>query len=778
MFPTQITKREVERTRYDALDDMASTTSLAMLGLSVGCARCHDHKYDPISLEEYYGFVATFTTTVRSEIEIDLDPAAHRAALARFDAELEPVVAARSRYERDVLPDRLRAWAQSILREDDQRVRAALEGATSPWTTLTPRQFRSHGGATLTPQPDGSLLASGDNPNFDTYTIVAETHARGVTAVRLEALAHESFQRRGPGRASNGNIGLSRFRLVVSPLEAQPDGEEPARREVTFERAVATFEQNSGHLSVAASLEGRKGRGWALDPQFGKDHAAVFTTTKDFGFEGGTRLEFTLEFRVNDHHNIGRPRLSISTAPRPVDLEGSGPPEEFVNAIAALVREGDRDARDPLARLSPEQRQALLAGYQSRDEEWRRLDAAVREVEAKRPQPKRTKVQVSSEGVRPMRHHSQGADFFPVTHVLARGDPDQKEDVASPGFLRALTRHPDGTQHWRRKPPDGAKTSHRRHALADWITDVEHGAGHLLARVIVNRVWRGHFGRGIVATPNDFGARGSPPTHPGLLDWLASELIGSGWRLSHIHRLILTSQTYRTSTSGALAGGTELARDTDLAPERGADRETGSAHESAPEGQPELDPRAADPDVELYWRWVPRRLEAEAIRDSLLFASGVLDDRSFGPGTLDSNSTRRSIYFTVKRSRLVSMLCVFDFPEPLSSQGSRPSTTVAPQALWLLNNETIRTWSRSFAADVDADLDSVELGDRTEAAVERVYERCLTRSPDEDERAASIRFLRSRERAHEEAERSPAFEWALADFCQVVLGLSEFLFVP
>ena len=173
--------------------------------------------------------------------------------------------------------------------------------------------------------------------------------------------------------------------------------------------------------------------------------------------------------------------------------------------------------------------------------------------------------------------------------------------------------------------------------------------------MIVNRLWQHHFGRGIVATPSDFGAQGERPTHPELLDWLAAELIRGGWRLKPIHKLI--DDQRRLSPDGRRR------------PVRGAAR---------PRQHPLLAASA------------PRRLEAEAIRDAMLAVSGTLDPTMFGPGTLDEAMRRRSIYFTVKRSQLIPMMILFDAPDGLAGSASRPSTTVAPQSLLLMNNPHVR----------------------------------------------------------------------------------------
>src|SRR5262249_46501563 len=153
-----------------------------------------------------------------------------------------------------------------------------------------------------------------------------------------------------------------------------------------------------------------------------------------------------------------------------------------------------------------------------------------------------------SEGLPPIRLHTQGEDFFRETYFLKRGDPDQKVAVADSGFLQLLT-FETGETKWAKAAPEGSRLSYRRSALADWITDVDNGAGRLLARVIVTRLWQHHLGRGIVSTPSDFGLRGEPPTHPELLDYLALELIRNGWRLKPVHKLIMTSGVYQQSSA-------------------------------------------------------------------------------------------------------------------------------------------------------------------------------------------------------------------------------------
>jgi hypothetical protein len=247
----------------------------------------------------------------------------------------------------------------------------------------------------------------------------------------------------------------------------------------------------------------------------------------------------------------------------------------------------------------------------------------------------------------------------------------------------------------------------------------------------VNRLWQHHFGCGLVSTPNDFGRSGALPSHPELLDYLAGELVRNGWRLKPIHRLIMTSAAYRQSSAA-------------------------DARKSA-----------ADPDNTLFLRRVPRRLEGEAVRDSILAVSGLLDPTMYGRGTLDENSQRRSIYFTVKRSQLVNSMVVFDAPEPLTSQGSRPSTTVAPQALLLMNSPQVRTWAKAFARRLEKES-KVKNPDDLAPIIQRAYAMALSRQPRADELKAATSFIRQ--------GLAAGREQALTDFCQTLLALNEFAY--
>jgi len=706
---TQITKNEVAKHRYDEMDDMLATIGTSMLGLTIGCARCHDHKYDPIPQRDYYRLLSTFTTTVRSEMNLEIDREGYTKAKATFEKTHEPFAQALGKYETEQLPVRLGDWEK-----------ANAVQSSFPWEIVEPEKATSQAGAVFQKLDDGSLLATGANGQSDTYTFVVQTKAKNITAVRLEGLAHPSMVKGGPGRAPNGNFALSDFRLTITPASGGRKPPDLKPLNVKLRNPRATFEQKG--LPIAAAIDDNPTSGWAIDPQFGKDHAAVFETESPIGFEGGTTLTFTLQFKTNGGHQIGRPRLAITTAKTAVALSAPGLP--------AGIR--------PILELSAGQRSAaqqtvLLHWYRTIDPGWRKLRQAFDKHLLKAPKPALVKVLVSTEGLPAVRLHTQGDDFLKETHFLRRGDPDQPETVASAGYLQVLMPAATAERHWQKPPPSGWRTSYRRRALADWITDVDQGAGRLLARVIVNRLWQHHLGRGIVATPSDFGHRGDAPTHPELLDFLATELIQHGWSLKHIHKLIMTSSVYKQ----------------------------GSRYDEA---------RAkVDRDNKLCWRVPPRRLEAEVIRDCLLAVSGTLDPKMYGPGTLDETSKRRSIYFTVKRSKLIPMMTIFDAPEALTGMAERPTTTIAPQALYLMNNPQVRGYCLSFARRI-APGDNTSLED----AVRAGYQIALARQPERDELADSLAFVNQQLKTYTRAERR---QQALADFCQVLLCLNELVYV-
>jgi hypothetical protein len=702
---TQITKNQVEKERYDELDDMLNTTGTAFLGLTFGCARCHDHKFDPIPTRDYYRLLATFTSTVRAEVDLVPDQAGYQKALEKYEREHQPYVDALSRFEAEELAERCESW---------ERARAGLPVERPRWVLLEPSKVESKGNATSRRLADGSWLFEGPNAEFDTYTITAACDLAEITAIRIDALADASLPAGGPGRAGNGNFALTDLKLKVGPRYGIGTTATPR-----LVNAKATFEQAG--LPVSAAVDSDTSTGWAVDPQFGRDHSAVFEIGSNLRTDAGSTLTFVLDFHNNAGHNFGRMRVWATDAPRPVGLDDDGIP----GAVRSLL-EIDSKAR------SDEQKQSVLAWYKTIDLKWRSLNQDLEDHAKTAPAKEGMKAMICSEGIPAVRLHTQGDDFLPETHLLRRGDPNQKEEAVTQGFLQALMPSSDSERLWQLAPPAEAHTSYRRRALAEWMTDTDRGAGHLLARVIVNRVWQQHFGHGLVATASDFGTQGAPPSHPELLDWLANRLIEGGWRLKPLHKLIMSSAVYRQSSV--------------------------------------IDASRAsiDPENGFLWRQNRRRLEAEAIRDALLFVSGLLDERMYGPGSLDERMRRRSVYFTIKRSRLIPMMALFDAPDALVPIAVRSSTTVAPQALYLLNSPTAREWAAGFASRVRPLAD-----ESPEVGIGRAYQLGFGRGPSNAELSDALAFLAS----YRQTDSGESDQAAWTDLCQVLMCSSEFLFV-
>jgi hypothetical protein len=325
-----------------------------------------------------------------------------------------------------------------------------------------------------------------------------------------------------------------------------------------------------------------------------------------------------------------------------------------------------------------------------------------------------------------------------TAHVLKGGAWDAPQQEVQPGFLTILDPSDAAAT-----PSDG-KTG-RRTALAKWLTDP---ANPLAARVIVNRVWHYHFGRGIAGTPSDFGVMGERPTHRELLDDLAARFIENGWSLKWLHREIVRSAAYRQS----------------------ADYRAGAA--------------AADPDNKLLWRYPRRRMEGEALRDSMLQVSGLLNAEMYGPGVFpplpsglttrggwknneDPDAThRRSVYVFVRRNTRYPMLEVFDMPDTHESCGRRNATVTPLQALELLNSGQVAEWSQAFAKRVSNDTGLTEPG-----RIDRAWRMAYARPATAEERNQAQAFL-----AKQSAIAGP--EAALTDLCHSLLISNEFLTIP
>ena len=374
--------------------------------------------------------------------------------------------------------------------------------------------------------------------------------------------------------------------------------------------------------------------------------------------------------------------------------------------------------------------------------EWQALGAAVSKLRDQQPKSLATAFAYRDFGPAPR-----------TTWLFRRGDFQKQEEEVKLGFLSVLTGQKSPEIYWEdaRQNRGLKESSYQRKAVADWITDTKQGAGALLARVIVNRIWQHYFGEGIVRTASDFGVQGERPSNPELLEWLANDLVAHNWKLKRIHHLILTSAAYRQSLAA------------------------------------------------------PRRLEAEIIRDSMLAVSGKLNRQVYGsafkppiapeamvarnlkdgyPANVQesADTNRRSIYMFHKRVVPYPLLQTFDAPDAQQACGRRDQTTVAPQALALFNDPFVRARADDFANRVlAAEVAGEKAGDSDwKAIVVVAYKLALGREPSEAESAASIAFLQSQLRSRRErGAKQPGIEkrQALADFCQALFSLNEFIYI-
>jgi hypothetical protein len=696
-FPGQITAKTEERIRYDQLDDMIMTIGGSMLGLTLGCVRCHDHKYDPFPQQDYYGIAATLGRTGHGPATLDPDPSVTQRALDQHAANHETRLAAFRKFAADELPARFNRWQQEELPKLT---------AESRWQVLTPQSV-SADDTWLTTTDEGLVVFTGPRrKNGDTYAVTAQTFQKNLVSLRLDALTDKAMPRKGPGFGGDGSFALGNFKVVARPLD--PKSTEPAVT-LKLKPVLAAFEEAGQPLKNA--VDDNPGTFWRANADGGKDNAALFEIEGGLpGFAAGTELTFELKF-VSE--GLGRFRLAASTEPGVPTWAGEVAPQHLGEIKSILAANNNA--------LPESLREPMVHWFGRFDEAAGKLCKSVDEHARAKPRPPLTEVYTAVAG---------GRDVF----LLRRGEVDSKLSPAQPAFLQVLSTTQNGTETWLPKAAEGQPALDPRVGLANWIVDVEQGAGALLARVIVNRLWQHHFGRGLVDTPNDFGAQGERPTHPELLDWLARELVKGGWKLKPIHKLIVQSAVYQQNN--------------DVAPAN----------------------LKSDPLNRYLWHYRPRRLEAEVIRDALLVVGASLDTTMYGPSILD-NTPRRSIYLRVKRSELIPFMTMFDAPEPTQSIGERISTTVPTQALAMMNSPFVRQQAERLAQRIRMTPDVAPA-----TAIENACKIALCRLPAADERDRMLAFIEGQRQAAggDSAQQTAA---ALIEFCQVLLCLNEFVYI-
>ncbi|MEK0448839.1 MAG: hypothetical protein RL088_1107 [Verrucomicrobiota bacterium] len=621
---------------YIDRDDMVTQTMAAFTSTTANCARCHAHKFDPISQEDYYALQAVFAGILKGDVTFDASP-----ETARERRRWETILAAAEKRDAAVL---LAAEHQPVVEKW-----LVEHPAGAAWKPLEAETFTSAEGATLVRQAEGFILASGTAPERDTYTITASPGAQSpcITALRLDLYPHDSLPMRGPGRCGNGNLHLSEIEVRVfesGTAEGRP---------VKIASATADFNQTD--WGVHRAIDGDSKTAWGIHPEVGKPHHAVFTLAEPLPLKADSRLAVTLKQAHGGVHLIGAFSLSTTDAPpkqavaRPVELE--------------LALRTGASARTPEQRIT-------IATHALHD--------AASDALAKLPPPET--VYAVGKTVKVPNGESASKPFSipePKTvNVLLRGDFDKPRAVATPGALSAMKHLPA-----RFELADPKSEAARRAALADWIA---HPDNVLTWRSIVNRVWHYHFGRGLCDTPSDFGRMGGTPSHPELLDWLAvwfrDDAKGS---LKALHRLIVTSEAFRQSSAhradmAALdAGNRFLWRQNRHRLDADAFRDFTLAASGA------LDLTMGGPGVRFF-------TASKGPQGTPSLDYSAFDLKSAGAG-------RRSVYRFVWRSIADPLMESLDFPDLGILAPSRSFSVSGLQALTLYNNRFVLHHSELMA---------------------------------------------------------------------------------
>jgi len=668
---SQVMKRVV---RQDELEDVVSVVGQTFLGLTIHCARCHDHKFDPIPQREYYRMASALDGVRHGLRNLPGPPVTGHTT--------SPAVPLKAR--------RLRLENQLAALEAPARRRILKNRSSATAYRNAPRPFArwdfTDGARDTIGQLHGTV--SGDARVENGQLLLPR---RGYVSTppiptTIEARTLEAWVQLDDTRQRGG--GVVALQAVDGPVHD----------------AIAFGELEPGHWNLASEDRKRTVSFQGPEEQ-GADQALVhlaFVFARDGSvraYRNGQPYGRTIRTRGPVRFAANEARLLIGLRHTPTLRERHlrGRIDRVQLHLVALSHEQVIASAGPRARAVSEQefRSTLSSNQQQRRSGLKFEIAQLKTLEDRWTTWRSYAVSPRPPG---------------ITRVLARGDPELAGDAVSPGAVSAV---PGGPADFALKPD--APDPPRRRALARWIT---HPRNPLFARVIVNRLWYHHFGTGLVETPSDFGINGGLPSHPELLDWLATQLIDHDWSLKHIHRLILTSACYQ------------------------------QASRFRPEAA------AGDAGNRLLWRHAPRRLEAEALRDSLLAVSGSLIREIGGPGFYDFSSftnnsqfydvgdpvgatfDRRSLYRTVVRSGRSRFLDAFDCPDPSTKTPRRAVTTTPLQALSLLNS----TFGLRMA-DRLADRVTRQAASTTPARVRLTFRLCFSRSPTLAEAKAAESFV-------------------------------------
>lgn len=629
-----------EAARYEVMVDRVNTTATVWLGTTLGCAQCHNHKYDPFSLRDYYKLYSFFDNSAyQIRGSAAFDSVAYEPTLELPTPEQET--------KRKELNDQIAKLETTLKTQPPQLDAAQAEwekeilAEPAKWTTLDPTEFKSAGGATLTKLDDKSLLASGKDPEFDEYIIKARLPLSKLSALRIEAMPDKSLPRGGPGRDLYGNFILSTIELTANgqPLRFTDGGWDDGLSKID----TKTF-FNYEMLNVSD-----RPRGWlinAMNDETRMMRQAAFALDKPFSANpDGKPVELTIRLRFLAGglcQSIGRLRLSVTESESPLKL---------VNVPAGL--------------------KLAMAKANRTEKEKRDVSAHFRSttplLKAERDQLKELQDATRNLGIVTAMVLQEKPGFDrPSTWVRERGNFYSHGDKVYAGTPASL-------------PPLPENAPTNRLGLARWLVDE---SNPLTARVTVNRFWEQFFGRGIVETAEDFGTQSSPPSHPELLDWLATEFVKQGWSMKKLQRIIVTSATYRQDSSVS----------------------------------PALQER--DQYNRLLARGPRFRVEAEMIRDLSLAASGLLSRKLGGPSVMPpqpegvwrnpysaekwmvskgEDRYRRGLYTFLRRTSPYPAMMTFDATSREQCTVRRIRTNTPLQSLTLLNDDAAMEMARALA---------------------------------------------------------------------------------
>lgn len=652
-----------EQFRMEAMFDRMDAIGKGILGLTIQCCQCHNHKYDPLTQADYYRMFAFLNNDHEANVAVyTADEQMRRADIFRQIKVVE-----------DDLKHRHPNWREQMHAWED-----AVRGNQPKWVVVRPAvDDISTGGQKYLPQPDGSFLALGYAPTKHTVKMTVRTDLPAIAAFRLELLTDPNLPLGGPGRSIKGTGALSEFRVEAASADAPGKVEK-----VKLVKATADFNPPEAPLEamyddrskkkrvigpIAFVIDGNNDTAWATDAGPGRRNQprqAVFAAEHPIGYLAGTVLTFYLTQNHggwnsddNQNHNLGRFRLSVTTTP--------GAEADPLPARVRQIVEAGRDRR------TPAEDGAVFRYWRTTVAEWKETNDKVESLWKQHPEG-------SSQLV--LRPRQSPRD----THILKRGDFLKPDKSVTPGVPDVL--HP--------LPPDAPPT---RLTFAKWLVDHK---SPTTARALVNRVWQAYFGTGLVVTSEDLGTQSEPPSHAELLDWLAVEFMDRGWSLKQLHRLIVTSATYRQSSVAGV---------TDPGPRVQGTR-----------GPASLRPATEDPNNRLLARAPRLRVEGEVVRDIALAASGLLNSRiggrsvypplpgfmilppvSYGPKVWPEDTGpdryRRALYTFRYRSLPYPVLDTFDAPPGEAACVRRPRSNTPLQALVTLNEPLSMECARGFA---------------------------------------------------------------------------------